>query len=273
LSQYTNLRDKIAGAFDMASGLAFYTGMACMRVRDVPNPVVSLAFTIIALSAYLIGYGAWLLAALLYKEDKPKTERWYGFTLYKKQIIVAAMIGLIATILSLAMPELFAATACLFFISNLIWAVGEYHKIHNKDLHGPGFSTNKQKIYFVYAGLTTFISLMTASMATTILLYPDILLLSFPVVGLVSGIGIGLMVISIGLNLFTKTHFPPDDASPSPKMTLSHPNEDSSDNNRNTVWPSPVPRRPKTLSPERVTPSESEHPDPTHHHSLLGKSH
>ncbi len=178
---------------DSTSGYFFLTGFITARLKNIPIIVVSSAFNLVSLFAYLVGYVAWYLAALLYPDHPRKHNYWYGFAQFKEQYQIAALLGAIATIMCLMVPLLIIPTAWLYAVSNLIWSISEYHKKENPSLNDEQYSSTRQSLYLHYALLVTTSSILTAIAATTVLFPPA----AFVVITATTIISVGLTMASL----------------------------------------------------------------------------
>lgn len=188
---------QIASKLDTLSGYAFFLALLMIRLRDIPNKTFSAIITIVSLSTYLIGYSLWYIASLFYRSDRPKFDSWYDLTSLKSKFQASALIGVIATILSLAIPSLFIPTAWLFFISNIIWVIGEHHRLKDPPDDRPrSYSTARQMDYSQYTKVVCSVSFITAIAATSAIVFP----MAAPTIILVSSIvGTGLTILTVAM--------------------------------------------------------------------------
>lgn len=156
------------------SGYFFLAGLTCSNIK---YPPLALIFTTLSLSFYFIAYTTWLAASYLYPDHTKHHQEWYGFAQFKQQHLLASMLGLAATALSVAsifFPILLIPTAWVFLASNALWATGEYHKLKNPLPEEENYSHSKQKAYTSYAVALTSITLTTAVSATLAFAFPPI---------------------------------------------------------------------------------------------------
>jgi hypothetical protein len=158
-----------------ASGACFFSGFMLSKLQYLPFPIVAAILRFVSLGVYLIGYGMWFIASLLQPKHQRKNAKWYGFAMLKDQLLFSSIIGFIATIISLiavSIPFLFPAAAWLYTLGNIIWAVGEYHKLQNPPEQNTNLYYEKQNAYFKYSLTMTTISLVTAVASTLIIALP-----------------------------------------------------------------------------------------------------
>jgi hypothetical protein len=195
-------------ALDRASGYLFLVGFLTSKLKNIPVSLVGAIFNLVSLFAYLIGYVAWYIAAYMYKDYPRKREEWYGFAEFKIQYQVAALIGLVATIMCLIFPPLIMPVAWFYTVSNVIWSISEHHKKKNPPPDAENYSTEKQGVYFRYASSVALNSTITAVTATIVFLFPP---LTFTVLTAAAVIGAVVTVAAIfywGKHAFGK--YPPD---------------------------------------------------------------
>lgn len=123
--------------------------------------------------SWLIGYSTWYIGSLFYDKDLPrKKDSWYGFAEFKQQHQTSALLGLIATVLCVAVPALFIPTAWLFAISNTLWSIGAHHKKEMPDTDDPNYSSAKQNVFSYLTMVVTLLSYLTALEATALFFFP-----------------------------------------------------------------------------------------------------
>jgi glucan phosphoethanolaminetransferase (alkaline phosphatase superfamily) len=167
----------IAKKLEKASGLLFFAGFFLSKFQYVPFMELSAIFRFVSLGMYLLAYGLWFTANLLHPDHKVHQNKWYGFAQIKEQFLFSSFIGLVATLLSvaaIALPVLLPPAAILFLIGNVLWTIGEYHKLKNPLHNDPQFSHTRQRDYLSYAMTTTTISLISAIAAILIFAFPPI---------------------------------------------------------------------------------------------------
>jgi hypothetical protein len=150
--------NKPARILNAISGNVFFLGFLSSQLRAIPVAVVSGIFALVSLIAFLVGYLAWYLAALCFPDYARQRHQWYGFFEYKKQNLVSAMIGMVATVLCLCCPALIFPAFILYTISNSLWVIAEYHYKNNPNPNDENFSSKRQADYLYY---TLFITLGT----------------------------------------------------------------------------------------------------------------
>jgi len=221
---------------DLVSGQLFIIGFFSARLKTAPIMILAAIFNIVALSAYLIGYLVWYLAALCYPEHKRKQESWYGFAQFKEQFQVAAIIGTIATIMCLIAPELIIPATWLYGFSNTLWSIGEYHKKESPPPEDFQYSSAKQAFYFRYTLFIASSSIITALGATIAFLFPAAALIA-----VMSSTVIGLSLIATAAYYWGNAYFGTftPDRSPDTYGTVRNQLSSVSDNNNNTYAPAP----------------------------------
>lgn len=164
-------------AIDKLSGYTFFLGLITSKVQYFPPTVITPFANILTLALYLLGYSLWFISSHFYPEQKRSYREWYGFAKFKEQHIYAAAIGISAAVISvtaLALPALLIPAGWLFFISNTIWTISEYHKFKNPPRADPKYSRSHQTAYFSYAVTLTTMSFAAALAATLIFAFPPI---------------------------------------------------------------------------------------------------
>lgn len=187
----------LAKHLDKGSGYLFFIGFTASKLRNIPIGVVAIIFNLISLLTYLIGYIMWHIAALLYPHYPRKQTHWYGFSAFKTQYEVAALIGLVSAItaiICLAAPVLILPTAWLYAISNMVWLVSELHKKNHPPPYDEHFSSVKQLHYLRYSTLATVSSLVTAVGLTVGLFLPPV---AFAVVTAATVISIAVTIVGL----------------------------------------------------------------------------
>ncbi len=206
--------------FDKASGIFFFSGFMLSKLQYLPFPVVSAIFRFISLSSYLLAYGSWFIANLLHPGHQEREDKWYGFAKIKEQFLFSSLIGFIATVLSvvaITVPVLFPPAAWLFMFGNLIWTIGEYHKLNNPPIDDADFSRTRQQSYFAYAATTTTISLITAAAATLMLIFPPAAI-PITIFSLLICVGLGVLAFEHWLDSSFGAHKPSPAPSSHKKM-------------------------------------------------------
>lgn len=179
MSAWDMITDKEKAAWlGRLSGIFSIIGFITFKLKSIPVLIVSYVLTGIALTAFLLGYLTWFIAARFYPDHLRKDEAWYGFTQFKDQFQLAALIGIIATIATIACfvyPALIIPAAWLYAVSNTLWCIAEYHKKNNPPFYEEDFSTKKQIDYFRYALLLTMISFIGALTASLVWCIPSVM--------------------------------------------------------------------------------------------------
>ncbi|MCW8399641.1 hypothetical protein OQJ26_12650 [Legionella sp. PATHC038] len=198
----------VAQKLDKASGILFFAGFLLSKLQYLPFPIVSAIFRFVSLGIYLFAYLSWLTACLLHPDHKEHYQKWYGFAQIKEQFFYSSFIGFGATILSIAavfLPALFPPAAWLFFLGNLVWAVGEYHKLKNPLDKNSSYS--RQSAYFGYASTSAVISLVTAIAATLTFIFPP-MAIPITIFSLIVCVGLGALAFEFWLNSSFGDHKP-----------------------------------------------------------------
>ncbi|CEK10895.1 hypothetical protein [Legionella hackeliae] len=168
---------KIAERLDTASGVFFFLGFVVSQLQYSPFVLLAALANLGTLFFYSIGYGLWLIASQLYPEYPRKQDCWYGFIEVKNQHRIAATLGTIAMLCCIAgifLPVCLITAGWLFFASNLIWCIAEYHKQKIHPTH-----SNAQSAYMKYAILSTLLALIPAAAATISMFFPPAALCAF----------------------------------------------------------------------------------------------
>lgn len=202
------MTNKVA-LLNKASGFFFFAGFVTTKVLFLPIAITPAIANVISLLFNSIGYAIWYLASHFYPEQKLKKNDWYSFAQSKEQHTFAAMLGLLATILSFAAlsnPILFIPVAWLFLGSNLMWTLGEYHKLKNPP-EDENYSSSYQNVYLAYALTITGITLIAAINTTLLILFPP---LAMPILIATTIIMTGLSAVALELWLdYTCNSYPP----------------------------------------------------------------
>ena len=153
----------------ISSGL-FFIGFVISKLEHLPLMAAKGVFNLVALGLYLLAYLFWISACYIFPDHPRHKEGWYGFSQFKEQYQVAALLGTVATILFIAamfFPIVNIPAVWIFAISNGVWFTAEYHKLEHPPGYEKDFSLIKQQHYLRFAGLVTLIS-VTAAISTTI---------------------------------------------------------------------------------------------------------
>lgn len=206
-----------AQKFNTASGFFFFFGFIVSKLQYLPFSPVSALLPFISLALYLGGYTAWFSANLLESGSKKfSPKEWQYFIQTKIHFMIASLIGIIATGLSLAavfVPVIFPPAAWIFFLGNLFWIAGEYYKLKNPHQE-KNFCLKQQEAKFNYAITTATMALITALAATLIFLFPP-LIVPITVFSVLLSIGLGILAFEF----FLKASFPPNKSEETPKSS------------------------------------------------------
>ncbi|GGI75289.1 hypothetical protein [Legionella impletisoli] len=164
--------NKKAIFLDKISGNLFLGGLFLSKLRYIPVLAIRPILDLMSLLAYLVGYIAWYAATIFYPNHPRKRDRWYGFTEFKEQYQLASLVGLFSTILCLINPALILVSVWLFTLSNMIWAISEYHRFKHPPAYEEGFSYERQAMYLRYTMAALVVSLITAVATTVAVLFP-----------------------------------------------------------------------------------------------------
>ena len=195
---------------EKSSGFFFFAGFMLSKLQYLPFPIVSAVFRFLSLGLYFGGYSSWFAASLMQPGQKQPKDKWYAFAKLKEQFLFSSLVGFIATALSVAavfVPVLFPPAAWLFFLGNVIWAIGELHKLKHPPAHKEDFSHTRQKAYLSYAITTTAISLVTALAATLMVVFPPATL-TITIFSLLICVGLGALALECWLNSNFGKHEP-----------------------------------------------------------------
>ncbi|QMT60430.1 hypothetical protein [Legionella sp. PC997] len=200
----------VAQKLDKASGIFFFAGFLLSKLQYIPFPLAASIFRFLSLGVYGLAYLSWFTACHLHPDHPEHYRKWYGFAQIKEQFIFSSAIGFTATVISVAaifVPALFPPAAWLFLLGNIIWAIGEYHKLKNPPPADENFSSTRQKAYVSYAVTSTAISLVAALAATFILLFPP-LAIPITIFSLLICVGLGALAFEFWLNANLGQHEP-----------------------------------------------------------------
>lgn len=199
-----------AQKLDKMSGFFFFSAFMLSKLQYLPFALVAGTFRFLSLGFYLTGYGLWFASNYLRPGHQQHHNEWYGFAKMKEQFILSSAIGFIATALSVAavfFPVLFPPAAWLFVLGNVVWAIGEYHKLKNPPKDDDNFSTPRQKAYLAYTVTTTGISLIAAVSATLMILFPPAIV-PITIFSLLLCTGLGFLSFEFWLNSSFGAHKP-----------------------------------------------------------------
>ncbi len=179
---------------DKLSNIFFIMGLFFSKLHYFPLYFLSGLFNLVALSFYLLGYITWLTASFLHPDTAINDEEWYGFAQFKQQYSISALIGTVATVLTLATlfsQILILPSAWLFLVSNVFWCIAEYHKLKNPPAYGD-YSHTQQTSYLNYCITSTSLSFFVAAMTTLTFCIPPTAIFTVPF-SLLVGAGFSLV--------------------------------------------------------------------------------
>lgn len=180
-----------------AASYLFFSAFVTSKLRQLPFALLSPILNALSITFNLLGYLVWCLATFMHPEQKPHQYEWYGFAQFKEQHRMAAVLGILGSVLSfvaIAYPVFLIPAVWLFLGSNIFWTISEYHKYKNPAIQDPDYSHKKQKNFLYYAGTMTAIGFVTA-LATT-------LSICFPITSLFVLIASGLICTGLGVLSF-----------------------------------------------------------------------
>ncbi|TAL62338.1 MAG: hypothetical protein EPN84_06655 [Legionella sp.] len=199
---------------DNASSALFALGFTIAKIKHVPNIIFATAIDLSALGIYSSAYLLWLVSSFIHPDRARLQKEWYGFAQFREQHLLSASLGLVACIMSIIaiyFPPLVVPTAWAFLISNIIWAISEYHKLNNPSLWDDNFSRRQQYSYVTYAMALTMISLVEALAETLALCFPEIALAIF-LTSTILSIATGIYAVEYWVD----ANFRPDSPSTTP---------------------------------------------------------
>ncbi len=198
MSTPTNNKRKI---LDKVSSYSFLLGLVASKIQYLPITLATPFLNLISLCLYLSGYSLWFVASHFYPDHYPKFTEWYGFAQFKEQNSYAAFLGIAAALVSIAaiaLPILAIPAVWMFFASNVLWTVGEYHKLKNPP-PDENYSESYQKSYLSYALAMTAMGLVGALAATAIFFFPLLTIPALAISGLMS-IALGVVAVEYWLD-------------------------------------------------------------------------
>lgn len=166
-----------AKRIEKASGVLFFFGFICSKLQFIPIQIASALFLIVSVLLYFIAYLLWLTSCQLHPHHPRKEWSWYGFTEFKHQHRIAALIGtiaVIACIIALILPMATIPACWLFVLSNCFWCIAEYHKYKHPPKNDANYSSTQQKNYIYYTLLITAVSIISAIATTLVITCPVI---------------------------------------------------------------------------------------------------
>lgn len=194
-----------------ACNFFFFTGFVISKLQFLPIPMISLITKSVSLSMYFLGYILWYISTYFHSNDPMIKPEWYEFAKTHELYRYSAILGIISTVLGISgifSPFIALPAAWLFFISNFIWAMGEYQVLHHPPLNNLSYSHAGQYKYVEYANAMTIIALITASTCTFALLYPAFAVPVLLTSSMIST-GIGFAALESWLE-YHYGHIPPD---------------------------------------------------------------
>lgn len=254
----------MASKLGKASGLLFLIGLVFSKIRNFPVPIFSVVMNACSLLFYILGYSIWFISSWLYPKYTKKIDAWYGFAEFKEQYLYAAIIGFIATGLSLGaffMPILVIPAAWLFLISNLMWTFAEYHKLYNPPDYETEFSHTHQEQYLSYAMLMTGVTLIGAVYTTLIFIFPPLIAPLYAITTII-GVGVNILAVEVWLN-FTFGDHKPSAANESYTQMHEVLEPNVTVETRPTPAPTPAPYQGKVLFPSAVSVGTELEPPPS----------
>ncbi|KTD20801.1 Uncharacterised protein [Legionella lansingensis] len=247
-----------ANRLDTASSAFFSLGFVVAQLRYSPFSLLSALSNIGALFFYSIGYGLWLLACQLYPNYPRQKDHWYGFAEVKDQHIIAAVIGAAAIaccIVGILVPAALVPASWLFFLSNAVWCIAEYHKQKNPPKDDDEYSGTKQSAYVRCACVSTLMTLTPAIAATISLFFPPAALIAF-IASTTLGGCLGSVAIYCWVEYnFNSTDIPHKESyevftetlgSPRKSDELQHVSQSPKNEKHTSLW-----TKPPTISPEK----------------------
>lgn len=175
------------------NGLFFVFGGITSNLKNTPHPVISSFLRLTSLIANFMGYCIWYYFNLTEKPIEPTVP--FDFMDVQTKYQMAALLGVIATLLCILLPALLIQTAWLFTLSNILWAHCENQKRNNPPKNNCNYSTEQQTIYCYYTNCVATISLLTSLTITALYLWPTVIIQALP---LCSAFGTALSLLSFG---------------------------------------------------------------------------
>lgn len=191
-----------ASKLGKASSFFFFSGFVISKIQYLPVAIVSSALTLLSLGMYFIGYALWFISSHFHPDQKIANEEWYSFAQFKEQFLYASILGLIGTLLSITaifFPVVLVPAAWLYVGSNILWAIGEFHKLNNPPVDDENFNYEKQNNYLSYALTMTTIALIAATATTLVYFFPPIALTVILTSSIIC-VGLGLLAAEHWLN-------------------------------------------------------------------------
>lgn len=164
--------DSKIAVIDNLSGKFFLAGLFLSKLSLIPIRTVAPVISVLSLVSYLIGYSMWYAAAWFYPDSPRRRQTWYGFSQFKEQYQISALIGIFATLLCLINPSLALPAMGLFTLSTFIWFTCEIHRFYHPPIDDNNYSTERQKTYLHYVSITLSMSIITTLAVGFALLFP-----------------------------------------------------------------------------------------------------
>lgn len=178
--------------------ILFGAGLVCLKIHNLPIPVVSTIIGFIAYGLYLTAYSLWFFRTLLDPAQKEIQTNWYGFLQYKGQFGLSALLGILGCVLSIIgffIPILVVPAAWLFLACNTLWTIGEYHQYKTPPQEDEQYSESYQSVYLSYAIVVTTITLLSTLATTLTFIFPPI---TIPLMIFSGAICFGLSLLAWG---------------------------------------------------------------------------
>lgn len=191
-----------------ASGFFFFSGFLLSKFQYAPFAIASSITNLVALVLYMIGYGLWFIGV----QKSAPNPKWSPFINFKEKFLHAAILGLLATtvsILAIINPLFLIPAGWIYFISNILWTKGEYYKLNASYDNESSPFYQSQSNYFNYSIAMSTIGFVTATATTLSLLVPAIAL---PVIILsaIMCLGLGALAFEYWIESKTVTTFNSD---------------------------------------------------------------
>jgi hypothetical protein len=162
----------------------FLIGFIIARFRLLPLPILPIIVNILSLIFYLLGYILSIIAYQLSPDHPSLPNTWYGFSQFKTQSKISAMLGLAATTVCFMVfisPLAVIPVLWLFAMSNVFWCLAEYHKFNNPLAYENDYLPARQQSYLGYAFIMTILSIFSAIATTITLLCPATAVVILPI--------------------------------------------------------------------------------------------
>lgn len=163
-----------ATTLEKISNFFFFTGSV---LKNLPLIIISPWFTLTYLLSFFIGYTLLLVDTSFDLDHQKLRKHWHGIAEIENQTIFAAVLGIIATLITLLAvfsPVLVIPGAWIFFISNAVRANKEYCLLKNHQKNDLEYNHEYQKSFVNFTFTTTIMSLVTALSITFIFIFPPL---------------------------------------------------------------------------------------------------